>query len=146
MIVQTHRDPIPLIASVCSLCWSARDAMNKDTDVTAFGRSTLELWGRSIDTMMDARARANPDQFYDLPFDRLVRDPIAAIREIYAHFELPYTDEGEAAIHRFRQANPKGKHGTHHYTLEQYGLAEGEVRERFERYTTAYAAMGAAPA
>ena len=146
MIIQTHRDPIPMIASVCSLCWSSRSSMNAGTDIREFGRSTLALWERSIYTMMDAREKADPAQFYDLPFDRFVRDPVAAIRDIHDHFGLDYTDEADAAIRRFREDNPKGKHGTHRYTLDEYGLDEDEVRERFQRYTDAFAAVGAAPA
>ncbi len=146
MIIQTHRDPVPMIASVCSLCWSSRSAMNEGTDIREFGRSTLALWERSIYTMMDAREKAEPAQFYDLPFERFVRDPIAAIRDIHEHFGLDYTDEADAAIRRFREDNPKGKHGAHRYTLDEYGLDEDEVRERFQRYTDAYADVGAAPA
>ncbi len=146
MIVQTHRDPVPMIASVCSLCWSSRNAMNEGTDRAAFGESTLALWERSIYSMMEARKNRDPAQFYDLPFERFVTDPIGAIRNIYAHFGLPYTEEAEAAIHRFREANPKGKHGAHHYTLAEYGLDETEVRERFQRYTDAYGDVGARPA
>jgi hypothetical protein len=31
-------------------------------------------------------------------------------------------------------ANPQGKHGGHKYTLPEFGLVEGEIRERFARY------------
>ena len=67
------------------------------------------------------------------------------IHRWYAHFDLPYTDEEDAAIRRFRAENPKGKHGQHHYTLDEYGLDEDEVRERFRRYTDAYGDVGALP-
>jgi hypothetical protein len=32
-------------------------------------------------------------------------------------------------------ANPQGKHGAHHYTLEEFGLALDDVREAFRPYT-----------
>ena len=146
-IIQTHRDPVPMIASVCSLCWSSRAAMNEGTDVTAFGRSTLALWGRSIDATMDVRERHDPSRFYDLPFDRFVADPLAAIRDIHAWLEVDYTSEADDAIRRFREENPKGKHGAHRYTLDEYGLTEGEVRERFQRYSDRFAnSLGGAAA
>ena len=144
-VIQTHRDPVPMIASVCSLCWASRSAMNEGTDIHAFGRDTLALWEESIYRMMAAREARDPAQFYDLPFERFVKDPVAAIQDVYAHFDLPYTDEADAAIRRFRAENPKGKHGQHRYTLDEYGLDEGEVRERFRRYTDAYGDVGALP-
>lgn len=135
MIVQTHRDPVDLIPSVCSLCWSAREALNEHSDPKAFGRSTLELWEHSIFNMMDAREGRDPAQFFDLPFDRFVRDPLGAIREIYRHFGLDYSDEADRSIRAFRAANPKDKHGAHSYTLETWGLYADEIRERFRPYT-----------
>ncbi len=137
-IVQTHRDPVPVIASVCSLCSSAREAMNQQHDVDAFGRSTLALWERSIQAMMDVRSQFDDRQFFDLPFEKIVRDPIDAIQQIYAYFGIDYTEGADEAMKRFRAANPKGKHGTHRYTLEQWGLNADEVRERFQRYSEAY--------
>jgi hypothetical protein len=138
MIVQTHRDPVRLIPSVCSLVWSARDALNEGTDIESFGRSTLALWEHSIFTMMKAREGRDPKQFYDLPFERFVRDPLAAIEDIYAHFDLDYSSEADLAIRAFRADNPKGKHGAHTYTAEQWGLDENEIAERFRPYTEAY--------
>ncbi len=135
LIVQTHRDPVPMIGSVCSLCWSARDALNEGTDAQEFGRSTLALWERSINTMMKAREGRDPKQFYDLPFGQFVQDPVAAIRDIHRYFDLEFTAEAESATQEFRAAHPKGKHGAHEYTLEEWGLDEDEVRERFRRYT-----------
>jgi hypothetical protein len=138
MIVQTHRDPVRLIPSVCSLVWSAREALNEATDIARFGKSTLALWEHSIFTMMEARKGRDPRQFYDLPFEQFVSDPLAAIEDIYAYFELDFTPAADRDIRQFRANNPKGKHGAHHYTLEQWGLDEGEIIERFRPYTETY--------
>jgi hypothetical protein len=138
LIVQTHRDPVDLIPSVCSLCWSARDALNEGTDVQEFGRSALALWERSIFTMMEARKDLDPGQFYDLDFERFVADPLESIREIYAHFDLDYSPAAEQAILQFRADNPRGKHGQHSYTLEQWGLDREDIVERFRPYTDAF--------
>ena len=144
MIVQTHRDPVPVIASVCSLCFSSRQPLNEVVDLEAFGRATLALWERGIDSMMSTRAARKDagttkgEQFYDLPFERIVEDPVLAIRDLYSHFDLEYTEAADRAINHFRAANPKGKRGEHAYTLEQWGLDADEVRERFQRYSRAY--------
>ena len=138
LIVQTHRDPARLIPSVCSLCWSARGALSQGTDMAAFGRSTLELWERSIFNMMAAREKQDPSQFFDLPFERFVSDPVRAIEEIYRAFDLAFTSDVKAAVERFRSDNPKGKHGEHAYSASQWGLDSEEIHERFRRYTDTY--------
>ncbi len=140
LIVQTHRDPIELIPSVCSLCASARRALNRDTETKAFGRATLALWQHSIEAMLRDR-RAHPSaRFFDLSFARFRADPLAAIRDIYDYFDLPYRAETDAAIRRFREAHPPEKHGAHEYSLDDWGLDRDEIAERFSGYTSTFAA------
>jgi Ni/Co efflux regulator RcnB len=146
IVVQTHRDPVTLIPSVCSLCWAARGALNQGTDPSVFGASTLVLWERGIDAMMQARARHPATPFYDLAFDRFLADPIAAIAGIYDHFGLTFSAEAEAAMRRFRDERPKGRHGTHRYDLSDWGLDADEIRARFRDYTRAYDVRPEAPA
>ena len=137
-IVQTHRDPVSLIPSVCSLCWSSRGALNAGTDPVAFGASTLDLWHRGIEDMMAARARHPEAKVHDLAFDRFVGDPIAAIAEIHDAFELDFTAEAEASMRAFREARPKGRHGEHRYALDDWGLDADAIRDRFAEYTRTY--------
>ena len=40
-----------------------------------------------------------------------------------------------AAIGDWRRENPPGKHGTHEYQLEDYGLDAREVAEEYAFYT-----------
>ena len=37
-------------------------------------------------------------------------------------------------MNHYMQANPKGKHGRHTYSLEDYGLTTEQVRERYANY------------
>jgi hypothetical protein len=138
MVVQTHRDPVKWLPSVCSLCWTGRGALNEEEDKVAFGRALLDLWDRAAHEMMRARARQGASRFYDVHFLDVVFDPVAAIERIYDHFEIPYSDAADRAIRAFREANPPGKHGSHSYTLEEFGLDAGEIRERFADYIDAY--------
>jgi len=137
-IVQTHRDPVELIPSVCSLCGAARRALNEEMDPEAFGQSTLELWQHSIFAMMRTRAGRDPEQFYDLRFEDFVQDPIAAILGIYRHFGIEETPEAVDAMRRFRAQHPKGRHGGHAYSLEAWGLDADDIARRFAVYTETY--------
>ncbi len=134
MVIHTHRDPARVIPSTCSLCWSARGPLNENPDRKAFGQSTLELWGRAVETAMEARQGRPAKQFYDLQFEDFQRDPLGSIADIYDHFGLPLSERAENAMASFRSDNPRGKHGEHRYTQGDWGLEAEGIRERFQPY------------
>jgi len=138
-VVQTHRDPVKSVASVCSLCWAARRPLNENPDPAAFGKATLELWLRGVLGALEARRGRDPKQFFDLPFGTFQADPLAAVQSIYAHFGIEYTEAADANIRRFRANNPLGKHGAHAYDLDTWRLDPDEIRERFQPYVETFA-------
>jgi len=137
-IVHTHRDPLKLIPSVCSLCWSVREALNEDEERAAFGPPTQRLWERAIRGTLAVRERSDPGQFYDLQFRDFVADPLGSIRAIYDHFELEWSPVAEAAMREWQAHAPRGKHGTHHYRFEDWGLCEESLREAFADYVQTF--------
>ena len=82
--------------------------------------------------MRDAQ---DPSRFIDVTHDDFVDDSLAVARRIYDHFDMPVTSAAQAAFEEQVAANPKGKHGSHEYSLEEYGLDPDEVRARFASYT-----------
>jgi hypothetical protein len=59
---------------------------------------------------------------------------MGVMRKIYDHFELALEPAAEEAMEVHLAANPRGKHGTHEYDLDRYGLSEGRVRDRLAWY------------
>jgi hypothetical protein len=51
---------------------------------------------------------------------------------------LEWTSAVEDRVRTWRDANPKGKRGTHEYALADYGLDRDEVTEAFSAYTTRF--------
>ena len=49
-------------------------------------------------------------------------DPVAAVEELYSRMDRPFLGEHADAIHRYIQAKPKGKFGTHKYSPEEWGF------------------------
>jgi hypothetical protein len=134
-IVQTHRHPARVLPSICSLVTGWRSLYEGSADAHAIGRWQLELYASMMEHAMEVRARAKPAQFCDFPFRELVADPVDAIARLYDHFGFELSAEAERRMRAWQADNPQGKHGGHHYTLEQFGLREGEIAERFARYT-----------
>jgi hypothetical protein len=132
LIVYTHRDPVTCIASSCSL--SAETTVGHSTTFVGetIGRTQLDLWSRAYHAFHEARPRYDEDQFVDVAFSDLVKDPLGVTRGIYDRFGLDWTPEAEAAIAEIDRESKQGAaRPSHTYRLEDYGLTEDEVRARF---------------
>lgn len=135
-IVQTHRDPLDVMASLASLSTMLRSAFSESADPQAIGREMSRRWG---DAVLDAVARRDAgelpeERFIDIDYRRIVHEPIETIRAIYARFERALTHEAEGAMRAFLAANPKDKHGRHRYSLEDFGLDREREARRFADY------------
>jgi hypothetical protein len=141
--VQTHRDPIEVIPSYCSMM-QAIMSIRSSVDPLALGPIVLEYLARSLERGMSARERrerrsgtgvAGRSRFLDVDYRTFVAAPLEETARVYAHFDLDFDATTEAAMRRFLDENPQGKHGAHRYSLEEYGLSAGAVRERLRFYT-----------
>jgi hypothetical protein len=137
-IVQTHRDPARVIPSVCSLNRAFRVGTDRAFDARGHGAEQLEFWARGASHALAVRRASDPKQFFDLDFREIDADPFGAVQRIYALFGYELTPEAERAMRHHCDANPRGKHGAHAYTAEEFGLEPGRIRERFADYLAAY--------
>ncbi|MCP5040899.1 MAG: sulfotransferase [bacterium] len=135
-IIHTHRDPLDVMPSIASLSYTLRGLGTDALDPHFVGHQQTELWANHLERAQRARERTRDreDQFIDVQFEDVANDPIAVIERIYAHFAIPF----EAATRQLMQAhlasNPRGKHGAHHYSLEDFGLDRAAVQMRFAGY------------
>jgi hypothetical protein len=133
-IVQTHRDPLRVMASMASHATVLRRAFSDNADPRAIAADWTDRWARALDDFLAVRERANPAQFLDVAYESIERAPLETIERVYDFLGWPLTETGRAAIERFLAANPKDKHGAHRYTLEQYGLDPAALTRRFANY------------
>jgi hypothetical protein len=132
LVVYTHRDPVTCIASSCSL--SAETTAGHSTTFVGetIGRTQLDLWSRAYAAFHEARSKYDQAQFVDVAFSDLRADPLGSTRRVYEQFDLPWTDEVEAAIEEIDRESKQGAaRPSHTYSLADYGLTEDEVRARF---------------
>ncbi len=133
--IMTHRDPAPVLASVCSLISTVHALTGEQPDARRLGVAQLEAWIEGMRRGLAVRARLGEARFADVHFHDLVADPIATVRAAYEHVALPFTEAAERRMRAWGLANPRGKHGDHRYNLEAYGLGREAVREAFRFYT-----------
>jgi hypothetical protein len=135
-IVFTHRDPVKSVTSYASLTTLVREAGSDDVDRYEIAADWTERLRLVIAHALDVR-RAGPYPgaiFYDMYFSDFVADQFAVVSDIYDAFGLPMTDYAAARMQAFIADNPKGKHGLHLYTPEEYGIDPDVVRRDFHFY------------
>ncbi len=135
-VVHTHRDPVDVMPSLASLSFTLRDMNSDYTDRHRVGRQQTDLWSQHLQRAVQARERlrARSHQFIDIHFEDIVKDPVEVIGRIYAHFEIPFPEQTRRRMDAFVAANPRGKHGVHRYSLEDFGLDRESERRRFAEY------------
>ena len=67
-------------------------------------------------------------------YDDLVADPAGTVEAIYSRFGLPLTGTAADAIRSLAAAARAGGDSAHRYALDEFGLTDGEVDERFDGY------------
>lgn len=138
LLVHTHRDPTTVLASVSSLMFHFRSAMCDGLDPHAIGREQLDAWTWALDRTMAVRERLPADRVVDVQFRDTVTDPVGTVTGVYEHFGLDVGDDVRAGVRAYLHDNPRDKHGSHDYSLRDFGLTEGEVRERFATYNARF--------
>ena len=66
-------------------------------------------------------------------------DPVAAIAGAYEAIGRELTDGHREAITRYLEAKPRGQHGTHHYTAEDWGFDAAALRADLADYIQSFA-------
>ena len=135
-IIHTHRDPMDVMGSISSLACTLRGAFSDDVYPLVAGQYELEYFSKMLKQGMTCRD-AMPDQdsrFYDVHFNDLVSDPVSIIEKIYKHFDFDFTEDARSAMQAYLDNRPRDKHGTHHYTLEKFGLNREKHSHVFSEY------------
>lgn len=135
-IVQTHRDPLRVIGSLTSLMTLGLGMTSDEIDSSAIGAHWATSWAKALQKSIDFRdSGAVPsERFFDVHYNESMKDPVAMIARIYAHFGIEFTAEAERCIAEFLANNPKDKLGAHRYTLQQYELDPKELKQRYQFY------------
>jgi hypothetical protein len=133
-LVMTHRDPVDVVGSACSLLKNVRVMFSDSVDPIAIGKDMLETFDEMIRRAIAYKDKHGWDSIYDLQYADLMRDPIGEIKRLYQRFDAPFTAKVQEAMSAFMKSNPQDKHGRHTYSLEDYGLTKAQVRSHYRDY------------
>lgn len=140
MLVQNHRDPAKVMASLMSIISGLRNLYTEPTYVTReFALGFMQAFADGLQGLI--RIRQNPEidrRCIDVHYLDLERDPLAVMRRIYSRTSMTYDDASEKAISRWIATNRKGKHGKHQYSLADVNVTKEETRSIFNNYIEYY--------
>jgi len=136
-MIVTHRNPLEVIGSYSSMMMAVLPEQTH-TDPEDMGRRVLELLAGQMDHSMATRETIDPERILDVQYVDFVDDTMAVVDRVYQHLSLPYPDEARDAIAAYVDDHPRGKHGSHDYKLEEFGLTEKQVLDRFAKYIDTY--------
>ncbi len=138
-IVCTHRDPLKVLGSTCSMAWNSMVRDNDSLDPHWVG----EEWSQKVDSMLrktlQIRDTRPAEQFLDVLFADVMKDPLGEIRRIYRFIGWALETSVESDMLRWLDEHPQHATGAHRYSLSDFGLDAEVEEERFVGYRKRFA-------
>lgn len=134
-IFLNHRDPGKVIPSVGSLYMKLYGlASNDAVDPRKLGQDLLANWSHIL-SALDAWRGANPHvPIVDVHYKQLIADPIGEAERLYSAFGLDLGADTKAAMEAHLKVDHHGKGPSRGYSLEDFGITENDIEERFGDY------------
>ncbi len=120
-IVRHPYESVPSHVSVFWPVWQAHSPdLSKDGPQSRAYANLAVQWFRHL---FEFRQKVDPRQYYCLNYRDLVRDPRAAIEQVYQHFGWGMSEAFRAELVSATQRQREFK-SKHKYTLEEFGLSK----------------------
>jgi len=141
-IIHTHRDPVRVVASFCSMMAHGRAIFSDRVDPCEVGAQLADKAVRAVTRAISLRDRSASHAFLDVAYADLLADPLKETRRIYDFLGMSVLPSTEASMQRWIAANPQNKRGVHRYRLEDFGLDRAQLERRFEPYRQRFGVTG----
>lgn len=129
--VWTHRDPVSVIGSSCSLVETFWGLYQYDVDRQEIGQFVLDHLVGQVQRGLELRRSLPPASIIDVPYHQLSANPVAEVPRLYAAIGAAWTTDDEKHLVEVI-AKPKGT-PSHQYDPARY-LDLDEVNEAFAPY------------
>ncbi|MBT4518454.1 MAG: sulfotransferase [Halieaceae bacterium] len=132
--VCAHRPVEQQMVSWASMMILVRTMLAPDMDPSLISHDILETYAEAMDRHLILRKTLPSDRIIDICYRDICDRPFEVIRRIYDFAGWQWTQSGEQAMAAWEAENRQHKHGKRGYTLEETGLTEQEIRDRFTNY------------
>ncbi len=136
VVLQTHRNPMDVLKSSVRLVEVLHGLFGRPRNRRQLSFHEARFLAEAMERLIQFR-EAHPElsgRFYDVKYTELVADPLATVRRVYQHLDIPLSQTAAAAMRRFvsvRSRYPKPRTGPTPADLEIATQAEAW---RFQHY------------
>ena len=136
-LIFTHRDPKQVVGSAASLAWNQRIIYSDHNEAAQTGREWFGKTARMVERMRAARNDIPRERMIDVQYEDMDNDWRGTMARIYRFLELDM-EPAVPAMASYLARSAALKRHPHRYSLEEFGLSEAEVDDRFADYTETY--------
>ena len=133
-LIWTHRDPGPVTTSVTSLNSTMQGIFAKKVDPVAIGADWMGKLQHAIRCGMEYDAQAEEGWCVHVHYSEMMRDPLATMRKIYAHFGEEPSALHERRIKAWLSEKPQTEFGRHAYDPKDFGWTYDGLAEEWKGY------------
>jgi len=134
--VFVHRDPMKVLPSVARLTEILRQPFTRKIDRLQIGRQVSSRWELGSKLLIEAAdwLKSSPDRIVHVRYKDLVRDPFGIVTDLYRHFGMTLSGQGEQGLKRSIAERPDGGYGRNSYRFEDYGINPVAERKHHSAY------------
>ena len=135
--ITTHRDPVATVPSYCSMMHSLYKMGSSEITNEQIGTYWAPRLKRWLDQYMSARA-GQDTRFMDIHYKRLLENPVAVGAAVLEFADIPMSQEIEAGMEGWIEANAREHRAPHKYSLEDFGLCKSGIESLFHSYRDSF--------
>ncbi|MDJ0847129.1 MAG: sulfotransferase [Myxococcota bacterium] len=137
LVVQTHRDPLKVMASMTSLLATLQSMRSDDVAPARLGKGFVRGNAALLNEALRQRREGvvPDDRFRDVLYADFMKDPAGRVEALYEELGLVWTHEHGDRIRSYLANKPQDRgHGRHSYRFEDTGLDAESERAHFVDY------------
>lgn len=141
-VVFLHRDPAAAVPSTAGLVECLDMLLTPVRDRQAIGRRVLAMLQRMHAAARAARGAwpASAPSYLDVAYDTLVEAPLATVRTVLAHFDIPEPAGTGDAVRRYLRTSHRTRLPSPRYACATYGFSEEDARAAVPAFAGAHGA------
>ncbi|MEP2234142.1 MAG: sulfotransferase [Alteripontixanthobacter sp.] len=136
-LIFTHRDPLKVVGSAASLAWNQTIIYSDHADADEIGGEWLRKTRLQIERMRAARDGIPADRMIDVQYEDMERDWRGTMERVYGFLGLEI-DPAVPAMENYLLRSRELKRHPHTYSLEEFGLSEGQVMDQLGDYVSTF--------
>lgn len=131
----THRDLSSCVPSFLSMLSHGQAIFSNQINHDKISEHWLNKTRYMLNRAMSFRnTTKEKDKFIDIHYNTFINQPMQTIRLIYKKIGVEMDNKLEDLMWSSEKRNTKGKYGSHHYKLEDFGLNEDIIKTHYRDY------------